>query len=300
MNIENVKCNICGSDDYEVIWDKTERELDGVLECRCIHDKYGRIINGRIVMCKHCGLVYANPRMTQAGLDEFYSSSAYRDLYGTANPEHNQHAESAWHLLQPYMVEGQRFLDIGCSTGALVELANESLDAYGIEPSRSQCQVAWAKELNVTNCTLEQYTPARPMDIITMLNTLEHMTDPMGALLKIRSLLSDDGYLLVSVPKLGTKYIATSPDAFLSCAHLYHFEMQTIKNLFEKCGFNVQGLWIKDESIGEKIYILGRKTQAAARLPEIPPDYAQRMNNYFTLSSQVWRMKKKIKELGFR
>jgi len=43
MKTTNVNCNLCGSDDYEVVFKK------------------GKAQNHQIVKCKNCNLLYANP-----------------------------------------------------------------------------------------------------------------------------------------------------------------------------------------------------------------------------------------------
>ena len=66
---ESVCCPICDSEGFELLSEK---------------DRYGLAYN--VVVCKTCGLVYTNPRMTQSSYNEFYDSE-YRKLYvGTESP----------------------------------------------------------------------------------------------------------------------------------------------------------------------------------------------------------------------
>ncbi|MFA4834915.1 MAG: class I SAM-dependent methyltransferase [Dehalococcoidia bacterium] len=298
METEHATCDLCGADDYEIIWDKTEREKQGVLRCKVIRDTKGEIIHGRVVICKNCGLVYVNPRMTQESLDQFYAED-YRRVYNEPATLKNEanHAKNAWELLQPYIYTGKKILDIGCSTGKLVELTQ----GYGIEPNREHCEIAKGKGLQVENCTIEDYAPGFKFDIITMLNALEHVASPTAVLSKIYSLLNSDGYVVISVPNFGNRTIHLSVDAFLSNAHLYHFELITLKELFQKCGFKPVGECVTVESIGEKLYLLGQKTdERLEKINQAPSGYHETARKFLVQSQSVWDMKEKIKRMGFR
>ena len=81
---EHVQCDLCGSCEYSVIWDKAIRYREGLIseEHRLIFDQAsGEVLNARNVMCNKCGLVHINPRMSEAALHDWYKES-YRATYG--------------------------------------------------------------------------------------------------------------------------------------------------------------------------------------------------------------------------
>jgi len=257
--MERVNCDLCGADDYVVLWDKSEREKAGKLNSVVIRDEQNSIIQGRNVMCKRCGLVYVTPRMTKENLDRFYAED-YRKVYGggASLEAEKRHAKMAFEL----MPNGIRFpwqegthLDIGCSTGQLVKMTA----GYGIEPNTEYCEMAQKDGLKVTNVSIESYNPDIRFDIITMLNALEHVTSPTEVLQKMHSLLSDGGHVLVSVPNLINTHINIPVDAFLSNAHLYNFTAQTLSIMMRKCGFTPVKAYLIPEEMGEKVYILAQK-----------------------------------------
>ena len=264
--MEYCSCDLCGSSDHVVLWDKTDREKAGVLRSAVIRDKEGNIIQGRNVMCKRCGLVYVSPRFTKPELDRFYAED-YRKIYGgeASLESEKRHAEMAFNL----MPKGSH-LDIGCSTGQLIKLTG----GLGIEPNEQHYEMAVklcqdAHQGTVYYGTFEDFKPVsvatmfatryQRFDIITMLNALEHVISPTAVLQKIHSLLNDGGHVLISVPNLLSTHINIPVDAFLSNAHLYNFTAATLGIMMSKCGLLLEKVWLISEEMGQKIYMLAQK-----------------------------------------
>ena len=59
--IDNVKCNLCGSENYSVLYHTDLKNDDATGEAYQITD-HSHNTNVRIVTCRRCGLIYANPR----------------------------------------------------------------------------------------------------------------------------------------------------------------------------------------------------------------------------------------------
>jgi len=60
---EDVPCCVCGGENFELLSEK---------------DRYGLYVP--VVICKDCGLIQTNPRMTQDAYNQFYELE-YRKLY---------------------------------------------------------------------------------------------------------------------------------------------------------------------------------------------------------------------------
>ena len=246
-----MSCDLCGSTERTVIWDKAEREKAGILRSVVIRDENGGIVHGRNVMCLRCGLVYVNPRMNADELKYFYAED-YRKIYGGARSleSEKRHARTAYSLMSQGI-----HLDIGCSTGQLIRMTG----GYGIEPNQEYCEKAKNACLSVENCIIEDYDPGIRFDVITMLNALEHVISPMVVLRKIHNLLNDGGHVLISVPNLLSTHINIPVDAFLSNAHLYNFTPATLHMMLAKVGLHLVKAWPIAEEMGEKIYVLAQK-----------------------------------------
>jgi len=92
-------------------------------------------------------------------------------------------------------------LDVGCGTGALLELLSRRFDAYGSDTAPQA--IAFCRQRGLTRLhlgTLESYPASPPFDLITMLDVLEHTEDDRGLLRETLRLLRTGGHLLVTVP----------------------------------------------------------------------------------------------------
>ena len=240
-------CDLCGAIAYEVIWDKAEREKQGKLQSVIIPGH----IHSRNVMCKSCGLVYVDPKMSREELAKFYVED-YRKIYGGQHSldAEKRHAQTAYRL----MPLGSH-LDIGCSTGELLELTG----GQGIEPSEEYCKIAKNNGLKVINTTFEEYSGRQIFNVITMLNALEHVYSPTEVLKKIYNLLSEEGIVLISVPNVLSGTLNIPVDAFLSNAHLYNFSAATLGIMMQKCGLKPVTVYLIPEEMGEKVYMIAKK-----------------------------------------
>lgn len=284
-------CDLCESENnFEIIWDKEEREKQGKLQSVIIPGH----IHSRNVMCRGCGLIYVDPKMSREELAKFYAED-YRKIYGGNNSleAERRHARTAYDLLPDDVKLGKYHLDIGCSTGKLLEITG----GYGIEPNEEYCNVTREHCREVANTTLEEYQGESKFSTITMLNALEHVYSPTEVLTKINSLLNDDGYVLISVPNIYNRTINLPVDAFLSNAHLYNFSEFTIRSLFDKCGFKVVNIDHITEEMGDKLYVLGQKHNGErTSLCAKDPNPKQHLID----AQHVFEIKMAIQRAGFR
>jgi len=96
-------------------------------------------------------------------------------------------------------------LDVGASNGALVAVANNyGFNAIGIEPDR------WVVEKSPVKlfCTTFQEwvsTCNDSYDVITFIDSFEHMTNPKSILADVKRILKPDGLLVVEMPDADAK-----------------------------------------------------------------------------------------------
>ncbi len=109
-----VNCNLCGRDDYRVRFPATaEPDALRVDAFRCTHAGYGH--HPQIVECRHCGLVYTNPRWpTETVLDAY--AAVEDETY--IEERHGRELTFRHHLRQIERIigpaEGRALLDVGC------------------------------------------------------------------------------------------------------------------------------------------------------------------------------------------
>ena len=122
---------------------------------------------------------------------------------------------------------------------------------------------------------VEEYKSA-PFQLITILNTLEHMYSPRKVLDKLWTLLDDEGVLLIIVPDLCNNNIMITVDGFLSNAHLYTFDLYTIIQYARVTGYSIVCIDKQSEFNMSKFYIILRKGKVRDLLIDYHPDINQK------------------------
>jgi len=234
----------------------------------------------RNIACDHCALVYQSPRPTQRAMAEYYERE-YRDHYsdiaygapggGFAVPGDAQFeaAKDSWHQTQANNARalgeskaGDRVLEIGCRHGRTLALMREAtgIEAYGIEPGLSEAKKAQEAGISCFAGTIEAYDPGElRFDQIQSFHVLEHLHDPLSALIRMRGWLKPGGRMVIEVPNVYQPY-GLLEENFFQNAHLTNFSASTLRVLLARAGYTVlrtldQGVLfavaVPDEHAGE-------------------------------------------------
>jgi SAM-dependent methyltransferase len=223
-----IPCNLCDSRDVEVL---ATRDRDG-------HPL-------RTTICRQCGLVWSNPRPSADDVRKYYSREYRLDYKGQSTPSLRHIARSArgalarYRALLPFVKKGDRILDAGAGGGEVVyTLRRFGFDAIGLEPDEQYARHA-REALGVpvqTGFVQDASFPAECFDVVTMYHALEHVEDPLGILMRLRSWMVRGGVLMIEVPNVEATCIA--PAHRFHFAHLYNFSGSTLTALGRKAGFD--------------------------------------------------------------
>jgi len=200
--------------------------------------------NFRIIKCKNCGLIYQDSPEQHSKVDEIYNS-----IYSDSPPKDviSRKIDIAVRKQVYSDVEKIRkpdglMLDIGCSYGeSMMFFEKKGWKTIGIDICETS--VKWAKDrgLNCIFTSVENYTPAKKFDVIVMSHVLEHFTDPVTVLRKIKKWLKPDGIIHIRVPNIESKLL-NRRIFFLGelspFQHLYYFSPNTVGLLLKKVGLN--------------------------------------------------------------
>jgi 2-polyprenyl-3-methyl-5-hydroxy-6-metoxy-1,4-benzoquinol methylase len=232
-----VACALCGSAaaDHEL---EARDWLHGSGESFCY------------VRCCNCGLVYLNPRPAPAAIGRYYPRASYYtfQLDGQAAEEivRPAHRQLARQLTQ--RLGAGRAFDVGCGDGSfLLALRERGWQPSGIEFDRAT--VAALKQRWNLSVAAGDFLAAEPgdsnFDLVSMLEVLEHLHQPLAALKRARDLLRPGGTLYVTVPNLASleyrlwrgRWVALEPPL-----HLYHFTSRTLTRALHQVGLQVQSV----------------------------------------------------------
>lgn len=214
-----------------------------------------------VVRCCTCGLVYINPRIKEpekniwGGKDDIIVK--YGAIFEGTRP-HDRDRNYIEHIrtLKALKPCG-RLLDIGTHGGFFLRMARgQEWDLYGVEPSPSHAALAREKfGLNVRCGYLEEGTfPEEFFDIVTMIDVLEHITQPLRVLQAVRQLLKRDGVLFLKVPNVRWNFLKYRILAkllrlehfniFDSREHVVHYSTATLTAILQKAGFVVKRFYV--------------------------------------------------------
>jgi SAM-dependent methyltransferase len=205
-------------------------------------DRDGRPL--RTTICRACGLVWSNPRPSEAEVRQYYSREYRLDYKGHVTPSLRNIARSARGAmnrcrdLAPFLKRGDRLLDAGAGGGEVVYVLRKlGFDAMGLEPDERYASHA-RETLGVpveTGFVQDRAFPSDRFDVITMYHALEHVEDPVGILATLRGWLSEGGRLLVEVPNVEARCI--HPRHRFHFAHFYNFNRATLEAVGRRAGF---------------------------------------------------------------
>jgi len=215
----------------------------------------------RIVECRACGLRYLNPMPDLRDLGHIYNYDVYEDSTNN-NPVLMEHFHST---LKQHSKQLRTVLEIGCGTGEfLAYLESQGIEATGVEFADSATRVKFKGKLLVGRME-DIDIPDASFDAVLLLNVIEHLSDPLAVLVKIRRMLPPGGVLLLRQPNsdlffnYAYRTLVEFPKFLLhrllrargrktgftvlgfQNQHLYYFNRRSLTRLLERAGFTVGG-----------------------------------------------------------
>lgn len=158
--------------------------------------------------------------------------------------ERNLHWISA---LLKYSLPPQKVMELGCAHGSFVALMQQAgYEASGVE--MSPWVVAFGKKtfnVPIYIGPIESLNvPAASLDIIALMDVLEHLPDPAATMQHCLGLLKQEGVLLIQTPEfkedIPYQVLAETKSPFLdqlkSDEHLYLFSRRSVTELFRQLG----------------------------------------------------------------
>lgn len=235
---EIINCYVCNSDfkDHELISRKERHGLE--LDC---------------VICKNCGLVFINPRMSQESFNNFYINY-YRDLYNyeigkrsleNLFKDNYINGKKVYKFVKQFITPDAKILELGCANGGLLKYFKEmGHEVLGLDLGKVEVDDGINKYgLNLEHKSIEEFKIEEKKDLIIMIHVIEHLTDCEKTLTKIYDILSDTGLLYISCPDIDVlsngEIYKSDWITLMQNAHTINFNRISIQNLLNKYGFEI-------------------------------------------------------------
>lgn len=180
-------------------------------------------------------------------LKHMMASYGYPDLLSRTRNDLRERNTYWLRTLLKYRLPPGRILELGCAHGGFVALMRQcGFDASGLELS------PWLVEYARTTFDIpmfqgpleEQNIPEGSLDVIVLMDVLEHLPDPVGTMAQALRLLRADGFLLIQTPRYpeGISYpeMVDRGERFLEHLkpkeHLFLFSQRAVRELFHRLG----------------------------------------------------------------
>jgi len=236
MKPANRKCPICGHAYGDVL--HSQRFI--LPEGHPLTDGYD------VVCCEHCGFVYADTAIPQAGYDRFYAqNSKYEDpTTGTGGVENSwdrQRQEETAQQIHAYLGGAPAsILDVGCANGGLLKALNDLgyENLLGVDPSPACVGNTRRMGLNAEIGSLFHPFEREPYDLVILSHTLEHLQDLGSAAKQIRGMMKENATVYIEVPD-ASRYadFIDAPFQDFNTEHINHFSTICLNNYLKRNGF---------------------------------------------------------------
>ena len=221
-----------------------------------------------IVKCDDCGLVRqaTRPSATAALYDSDYYATenpkgGYANYFLDSDVNRRTFRDRIRAIESRYGRKG-RLLDVGCALGDfLIEAKDAGWDVAGVEISHYAAQRARERGLRVSAGRIEYLDlPAASFDVITLYDSIEHMTDPVATLAAVRRLLVPGGLVHLVTPNVGglqSRALGRFWYHFKPGEHLFYFSPDTLRATLERSGLRWAG-WYRSASYLTFTYCFNR------------------------------------------
>lgn len=233
-------CWVCGSTELTRARNSTLPETITSDTFRITNSDYGRA--AAIDRCETCGFHQCTDMVDVL---HFYEEMTDPDYEATREQRSLQERGVLNRLSIKPPFSGRRLLDVGAGSGILVEEAHAmGFDAVGIEPSRNLQAKAAELGLPVYHGVLPHPEVQGPFDVITLIDVIEHVPNPVEILESVTELLAPHGIFVVVTPdrKSVAARIMQSKWWHYRVAHIGYFDPATLARALREAGMTETAL----------------------------------------------------------
>lgn len=241
MKMTHRTCPICGSSASARVFAAANYDLTKLDAYAFASRKTPEYMHHRLLECAVCDVLYADPVPSAEVL-----GAAYRQALFDSGVEAGFAARTYARLLpaiEPHIPDQSGVLDIGTGDGAFLAmlLSRGYTGVCGVEPSAAPIAAAAPAIRPLIRHGLfaaEDYTP-QSFSLITCLQTLEHLSDPLAICKDIWALLKPGGALLIACHNRRgfTNRLLGKRSPIFDIEHLQLFSPISAKRLMENAGY---------------------------------------------------------------
>lgn len=198
---------------------------------------YGETLS--LFKCSECGFIQCDENIEVGVFYEDMKDETYEE---TRSSRKIQSKKILKLISSQISLEDKSLLDVGAGSGTLVEEAYlYKCKAVGIEPSKYLHSKAISHNLDVKLGVLPNDEISNDFDIITLVDVIEHVTDPSDLLMNINKVLKNNGYLVLVTPDVNSLFARILKFKWwhFRVAHVGYFNKDTLDKILIKNGFEI-------------------------------------------------------------
>lgn len=282
-------CPVCGNNKWHRAYE--------------IHSVYAKIPDGltrsreekvRINKCTTCDLEFNDKILNQDNFDKLYKEeSSYTESgYSNYDLKSPKYSVDVVRMIDDKTQERGRLLEIGFLDGSLLRRFKSlgwSVEGVDLDPKAAE---------NIEDEDISVYTgdihdstfDGKKYDAIIAIAVLEHILQPKRFIRRIRSIMGDDGIVLLQIPNPSSLNAKMSRlfnqawDMYCEPGHLYHYKKNHLEELLIDCGFEVCTYETSTVRIRGKIpFLPGRKPYLETSITDLIKENAKARTVYFKI-----------------
>ncbi len=230
---QNYSCWVCGSTRQVLLRQSTLNTPLSSSMFRITDAHYGQ--TSALYQCKECGVKQCNDL---AQVLKFYQELEDKD-YEASRTERAKQAQRILQTISTHRSSG-KLLDIGAGSGILVEEAQKlGYIAEGVEPSKWLCNQAVERGLPVHHGTFPHVNINPPYEVVTLIDVIEHVSNPVELLKSIHPIMAADGIGVVVTPDVSSLAARIMGYRWwhYRTAHIVYFNRTTLELALTKANF---------------------------------------------------------------
>lgn len=237
-----------------------------------------------VSLCRACDYYFVNPQPDLSGLRAFYNSHeplVSGQTFEAKLKEYEQGGAAyqvacALERVFPASANGGAFLDFGCNIGLLLlHHKTRFRSVTGVEINEEALRFA-RERFGLTQLfpTIDAVPLDVRFDVMSLVDVIEHVPDPVGLLASLRSRLSPHGVIVLRLPVIdGLAFRREAPERWkwvYAPYHLSMFSTRAVASLARAAGLKVQihndpEMFLRPEYIGQRL-----DAAVPARIAKIP------------------------------
>jgi 2-polyprenyl-3-methyl-5-hydroxy-6-metoxy-1,4-benzoquinol methylase len=192
--------------------------------------------------CRDCGFVFANPVPDGEAIARFYAALADEE-YSQEDEGRGRNFALVLRRLGQFAPPDWSLLDVGAASGIFLNLARRAgYRVAGIEPSSALADDAERLfGLKLFRGTAEQFASTETFGVVTLLDVIEHVTDPGSLLACLDRFLAPGGLLVIVTPDIGSFAARVFRGRWwhYRVAHVNFFNRRSLDFLLAQRGFEI-------------------------------------------------------------